>query len=103
MLKNFPNNSTWTLNLKTLYVWAVTVQYTDLGTQAVLFDNALRKRGLTCAFCDEFSCEKLERYYEKDKCGDRFKGHILRQREIGLEKWLEEMREKISSQELSDC
>ncbi|MCW3993659.1 MAG: DUF3795 domain-containing protein [Candidatus Bathyarchaeota archaeon] len=62
------------------------------------------KKGiLTCAFCDEFPCEKLEKYYEKDKCGDKFRAHILRQKEIGLEKWLEEMREKISSQELSDC
>jgi len=45
----------------------------------------------------------LEKYYEKDKCGDKFRVHILRQKEIGLERWLEEMKRKISSQELSDC
>jgi hypothetical protein len=30
---------------------------------------------LTCAFCDEFPCEKLEKYCEKDKCGDKFSAH----------------------------
>ena len=42
---------------------------------------------LTCAFCDEFPCEELQKYYE-DKC----RAHILRPKEIGLERWLEEMK-----------
>jgi len=58
---------------------------------------------LTCAFCDEFPCEKLEKYYEKDESGDKSRAHILRQKEIGLENWLEEMKQKMSLQELSDC
>jgi hypothetical protein len=49
---------------------------------------------LTCAFCDEFPCEKLKEYYEEDKCGDKSRAHMLMQKEIGLEKWLGEMREK---------
>lgn len=53
---------------------------------------------LTCAFCDEFPCEKLQKYYE-DKC----RAHILRQKEIGLENWLEKMKQKMSLQELSEC
>ena len=43
---------------------------------------------LTCAFCDEFPCENLEKYYEKDRCGDvgdEFRAHIFRQKEIGVE------------------
>jgi len=89
------------INLKTLDVWVVTVQYTNLGVQAVLSDNALKKRGiLTCAFCDEFPCEKLEKYYEKDKCGDKFRAHILGQKEIGLERWLEQMKKKTAHKSL---
>ncbi len=46
---------------------------------------------LTCSFCDEFPCEKLETYLQEHReSGGRT--HLLRQREIGLEKWLEEER-----------
>ena len=45
LAEEFPNNMTWTLNLKTLDVWGVTVQYTNLSVQAVLSDNALKKEG----------------------------------------------------------
>jgi len=55
---------------------------------------------LTCAFCDEFPCEKLEKYYEKDESGDKFRAHILRQKEIGFENWLEEMRKKSAHKSL---
>ena len=55
---------------------------------------------LTCAFCDEFSCEKLEKFYDEEnkrygnetRYGDESRAQILRQRETGLEKWLEEIR-----------
>lgn len=55
---------------------------------------------LTCAFCDEFPCEKLENFYDEEntrygdevRYGDESKAHILRQRERGLEKWLAEMK-----------
>jgi hypothetical protein len=55
---------------------------------------------LTCAFCDEVPCEKLEKFYDEEnkrygdenRYGDESRAHILRQREIGLEKWLEEIR-----------
>jgi len=49
---------------------------------------------LTCAFCDEFPCEKLGKYYEKNKYGEKYRTNILKQKEIGLEKWLEEMKKK---------
>ena len=53
------------------------------------------KKGiLTCAFCDEFPCEKLEKYYEKNEYGGESRAHILRQKEIGLERWLEEVKKK---------
>ena len=42
----------------------------------------------------------MEKYYEKDKCGDKFRAHILRQKEIGLERWLEEMRKKSAHKSL---
>jgi hypothetical protein len=56
---------------------------------------------LTCAFCDDFPCKKLEKHYEKIKYGDKSRAHMLRQREIGLEKWLEEMK-KAKTQETLD-
>jgi len=49
---------------------------------------------LTCALCDEIPCDKLEKYYEKNKYGDKSRAHIVRQKQIGLEKWLEEMKKK---------
>ncbi len=55
---------------------------------------------LTCTFCDEFPCEKLEKYYGKNEYGDKCRAHILRQKEIGLEKWLEETKKK--SQDTKD-
>jgi len=46
---------------------------------------------LTCSFCDEFPCEKLETYLQEHReSGGR--AHLLRQREIGLQKWLEEVK-----------
>ena len=55
---------------------------------------------LTCASCDIFPCDKLERFYDEEntrygsetRYGDESKANILRQREIGLEKWLEEAK-----------
>lgn len=55
---------------------------------------------LTCAFCGVFLCEKLEKFYDEENkrygnktgYGDESRAQILRQREIGLEKWLEEIR-----------
>jgi len=55
---------------------------------------------LTCAFCGVFLCEKLEKFYDEEnkrygnetRYGDESRAQILRQREIGLEKWLEEIR-----------
>ncbi len=49
---------------------------------------------LTCAFCHEFPCEKVGRLYEKNKEGEFLRNNILRQKEIGLEEWLAEMKEK---------
>lgn len=49
---------------------------------------------LTCAFCSDFPCEILEEYYEKEENGDNYKRNILRQREIGLEKWLAETKKQ---------
>lgn len=48
---------------------------------------------LTCAFCDEFLCEKSERYYQEQKESEG-RAHILRQREVGLENWLEEIKKE---------
>jgi hypothetical protein len=58
------------------------------------------RRILTCAFCDEFPCEKLEKFYDEEnkrygnetRYGDESRAQIIRQRKIGLEKWLEEIR-----------
>ena len=59
------------------------------------------KEIITCAFCDEFPCEKLEIHFEKankvsdeTKYGDVTKADLFRQKEIGLEKWLQEKKEK---------
>ena len=41
---------------------------------------------LTSIFCYEFTCEKSEKHYEKDEHGDKSRAHILRQKEIGLER-----------------
>lgn len=65
-----------------------------------------KRKILTCAFCDEFPCQKLETFYHEEntkygenvRYGDESKRHILRQREIGLKKWLEEMKEKTKIQ-----
>ena len=43
---------------------------------------------LTCAFCAQFPCDKSDKYYKKHEG----RMHILRQKKIGLEEWLEEMR-----------
>lgn len=48
---------------------------------------------LTCAFCDQFPCEELEKYYKERKESEG-RAHLRRQREIGLEKWLEEMKKQ---------
>jgi hypothetical protein len=50
------------------------------------------------AFCDDFPCKKLEDYFEKGKDGDKYRVHLLRQREVGLERWLEEVRGKATMQ-----
>ena len=45
----------------------------------------------TCSFCDEFPCEKLETYYQEHGESEG-RAHLLRQKKIGLEKWLEEVK-----------
>ena len=45
LIEEFSKQFNMDINLKTLDVWVVTVQYTNLSVQAVLSDNALKNRG----------------------------------------------------------
>ncbi len=51
------------------------------------------KKNLTCASCDEFPCDKLETYYQEHRESES-RAHLLRRQEIGLEKWVEEVKGK---------
>jgi len=45
LTEEFSKQFNMDINPKTLVVWVVTVQYTNLGVQVVLSDNALKKGG----------------------------------------------------------
>ena len=55
---------------------------------------------LSCAFCDEYPCQKVGEFHDraekKGKSSENIarRRHILRQREIGLEKWLAEAKQE---------
>jgi len=41
----------------------------------------------TCAFCDEFPCGELEIFYKDEDKKGVLRANILKQREVGFEKW----------------
>ena len=47
----------------------------------------------TCAFCDDFPCEELERFYMNEDKEGKIKANILKQKELGLERWLDRVKE----------
>ena len=47
---------------------------------------------LACSQCLEFPCKELEKFYSEER--EETKKNALRQKEIGIKKWLEEQKKK---------
>jgi len=54
---------------------------------------AEEKRMLSCALCDRFPCEKLDRRVDKK---NKHMGNLSRIKEIGLDAWLNEVKKSQS-------
>jgi len=53
---------------------------------------AIGKKILSCALCNNFSCEKLEKHFRDD---NNKRENLLRIKEIGLESWLNEINNRL--------
>lgn len=65
-----------------------------------LYDYCVNKRTLKhCGYCDEFACEIFNNFYDPNLSPEEARASVLsrrqalmRRKEIGTEKWVEEMR-----------
>jgi len=67
-----------------------------------LYDCCVNKRTLEhCGYCEEFACEMFNNFYDPSPSPEETRASVIsrrqalmRRKQIGTEKWVEEMRNK---------